>query len=78
MGVCVFLLTYSYFFANTIVGEILAAEVVVAEKGSPFLHFTLRLLGGFPGFFNIGDSLLEGGNVCFSRQLMYLRGISYE
>jgi len=43
-----------------------------------FLRFTLHLLGGFPGFFDISDSLLDGGNVCSSCQLVYLGGVSYE
>ena len=43
-----------------------------------FLHFTLGLLGGFPSFFDKGESLFEGGNSCFSCWLVYLRGISYE
>ena len=38
----------------------------------------LCFLGGSPGFFNVGDLLLEGGNICFPCWLMYLRGVSYE
>ena len=43
-----------------------------------FLHFTLGFLSGFPGFFDKGESLLEGGGGCFPRWLVYLRGVSYE
>ena len=43
-----------------------------------FLRFTLGLLGGFPGFFDEGESLFEGGDGCFPCWLVYLRGVSYE
>jgi len=42
------------------------------------LRFTLRLLGGFPGFFDLCDSLLDGGDICLSCWLVYLWGVSYE
>ena len=43
-----------------------------------FLRFMLGLLGGFPGFFDKGESLFEGGDSCFPCRLVYLRGVSYE
>ena len=37
-----------------------------------FLRFTLSFLSGFPGFFDKGESLLEGGNGCFPCWLVYV------
>ena len=43
-----------------------------------FLHFTLGFLSGFPGFFDKGELLFKRGDGCFSRWLVYLRGVSYK
>ena len=43
-----------------------------------FLRFTLGFLSGFPGFFDKGESLFEGGNGCFPCWLVYLWSVSYK
>ena len=43
-----------------------------------FLRFSLSFLSGFPGFFDKGESLFEGGDGCSPCWLVYLWGVSYE
>ena len=43
-----------------------------------FLHFTLCLLGGFPGVLDGLNAVFKAGIDCFMGWLMGARGVSYE